>query len=577
MPFNKYDLHLPPYHNFAEEILLGGILINSHIVQLTLPELEVDAFSIEVHQILYRIILQIILQYQNIDAMILINKLWEIHLLQKVGGIQKIIYLVQQAQVFMSSSTDYAIIGYYIQIVKDQYVRRLLIQYGYNIIRLAHVRAISYDTLLFKVNKYLSHIMMIKSKKKLDDSKSSLISLVTNLTSDIVTEDNLGIVSGFQSLDFLTSGFQRSDLIIIAGRPSMGKTSFILSIIANVIRSHEKGILLFSLEMSREQILYKILANLANIPVLRIQKGRVNQQEWIDLQKIYTKFHDSSLYIDDFPNMSVLDLITKSKVISKQIPNLKLIIIDYLQLIQQNDQSLSNRSEQIGIITRQLKMYARLANIPVIVLSQLNRNLETRVSKRPLLSDLKESGCLCNQSPLIIYATDNGYSTCFYSEQVVHKSLIYSQFIKYNEQYTYLVQDISRTSLMMTHNHKLLTIMGWHKLCICKYYTQALIWQAHSQKVGSSLIHCIFFALRIKVYDIYMQEYHSFLAANGYVLHNSIEQDADLVLMLHRESYYKTEMDTNIMEVILAKHRNGPTGSIQLLFNASTSAFINMN
>lgn len=134
MKIKKYYGQLPPYHNLAEEVVLGGVLINSKVAQMTLIELEIDAFAIEVHQILYRIILDIIMEYDSINPIILIDKLWNLDLLHKIGGIKKIIHLVKQAQVCVSSSIDDKIINYYIRLIKEQYIRRLLIQYGYNIV-----------------------------------------------------------------------------------------------------------------------------------------------------------------------------------------------------------------------------------------------------------------------------------------------------------------------------------------------------------------------------------------------------------------------------------------------------------
>jgi len=247
----KYYPQSPPHHNLVEEILLGGILINPNIIKITILELDIKYFAIELHQLIYRTMLHIYTDYKYIDIIILINTLWDINLLNKVGGIQKILNLIKQAQIFISISVDSIVIQYYIDILKNKYFRRLLIQYGYYIIRLAHLTYLSNSTISLKAEKYLTRINYLLKNQDLYGIKYLLTNFLFNLKSNNFICYDMSIMTGFKEIDKITGGFKNSDLIIIAGRPSMGKTSFVLSIISNIITSTKIRVGIFSLETSK--------------------------------------------------------------------------------------------------------------------------------------------------------------------------------------------------------------------------------------------------------------------------------------------------------------------------------------
>jgi replicative DNA helicase len=211
-----------------------------------------------------------------------------------------------------------------------------------------------------------------------------------------------GVSSGFYDLDALTQGFQKSDLIIVAGRPSMGKTSLSLNIASNVIKNSKLPVLFFSLEMSKEQIMYKLLSMETNINQMRLKGGKLYQNDWMKLTKMIKIISKFPLFIDDTFNLSIQDIKSKIKTILFEQNELGLVIIDYIQLMQTTDFETENRVQELSKITRSLKKIAREFNIPIIGLSQLSRNVENRIDKKPILSDLRESGSIEQDADLVI-------------------------------------------------------------------------------------------------------------------------------------------------------------------------------
>jgi replicative DNA helicase len=563
----KYHEQLPPQHNLAEEILLGGILINSQVIKIVIRELVTESFALETHQLIYRTIIEVYSEYKYIDSIVLINTLWELNLLNKIGGITKILNLLKQAHIFMSNSITDLTIDYYVSLIKDKYLRRLLVQYGYNIIKLAHISSIAHETIFFKADKYLAHITYLLNQKKQEQVNLLLTNILLNLRTNKDILKNRGLMSGFQSLDIITNGFKNSDLIVIAGRPSMGKTSLALSIVNNLVRANHTGIGIFSLEMSKEQILYKLLAMACVIPSLTLTLGTISNLDWIKVQDASNQLINSSIYIDDTANLSISHLNIKAKALKGEYGKLSLIIIDYLQLIQLPNSNIKNRAEELSSITRILKVLAKDLNTPILVLSQLNRNVEGRVNKKPLLSDLRESGCVEFNTYILIrryFKSQKYLNDC--KSKVQYKLL----------QYKYLLKGRQGRLLAITHNHFILTSLGWRKGDQVKYCNQIYRKLQRDNKMlyEQSWIRKIIVKGKSKAFDLEVVDRKFFVGNNYWVLHNSIEQDADMVLLLYREAYYNQHnTDNKLTELIIAKHRNGPIGTAKLNFNPDFSAF----
>ena len=216
-----------------------------------------------------------------------------------------------------------------------------------------------------------------------------------------------GLASGFSDLDSLIQGFQKSDLIIVAGRPSLGKTALSLNIALNVIKSSKLPVLFFSLEMSKEQIMYRLLTMETNINQARLKSGKLRQNDWIKLNKIIKILSKLPFFVDDTFDLSIQTIRSKIKTIIFEQNHIGLIIIDYLQLMQNSNERNENRAQELSHITRSLKTIAREFNVPIIALSQLSRNVENRIDKRPILSDLRESGSIEQDADIVLMLYNN--------------------------------------------------------------------------------------------------------------------------------------------------------------------------
>nr|YP_009315424.1 Replication helicase subunit [Yamadaella caenomyce]SCW23879.1 Replication helicase subunit [Yamadaella caenomyce] len=581
----KYHHQIPPQNSLAEEIILGGTLLNQEISQISINELTIETFSLESHQLIFRAITEIYIKERYLDPIMLINNMWELNLLEKIGGINKIIIILKQAQIFISSSYSYINIYHYISIIKDRYLRRLLIQYGYYTIQLGYCSTIQTVALVRKAENYLRNIRNAHEIKLTSDTHTSLTTILLNLRSTYPPIQLKHVKSGFRSLDKISNGFHEGDLIVIAGRPAMGKTSLSLNVAFNIIRDMHKGICIFSLEMSQEQILYKLLSIASQIPVNKLRLGHITEKEWDTVQMCSNQLAQATLHIDDTANISLNTLSAKARILKQQFSNISIIIIDYLQLIQLNNIMASNRSEELSIVTRSLKILAKELDLPIIILSQLNRSVETRLDKKPLLSDLRESGCIGPYTYLLTQTIKirarrlwlhvkqtkrNANNTSHKLTLVPEQSLV----IRTEPQQKYAIGSYSGiTFVALTHNHRILHNQNWIKVDQMTHKMYDYRYTDNSKKQ-----YTIRWRGKSIMYDLELPETKSILCNNRIVVHNSIEQDADMVLMLYRESYYQkyTEENTQITNLILAKHRNGPTGNIELKFIPQTSSFDNI-
>nr|YP_009541683.1 replication helicase subunit [Synarthrophyton chejuense]AYR05692.1 replication helicase subunit [Synarthrophyton chejuense] len=572
----KYKINcktLPPQNIVAEEILLGNLLVNKSIADTIIGNVKSDFFSLEKHQILYLNIINIYNQYDYISTTHLIYLLWHNKVLSKIGGIEQITYLIQKSQILLSYTEDKYNTQEYIKVIYKNYIRRAFIQYGQNILQLSYINNITIQELYNKSSQYLQEINKIIDYKQNDQLQNLISDFLLKFNKSITKEINQNTESGFQGLDNITKGFQDGDLIVIAGRPSMGKTSFAINITKNIILNLNLGVYIFSLEMSKNQILDKIISSISNIKVNNIQKKILKEYEWPKLHKACKLLMQTQLYIDDKGQSSIKYIISKVKLVNSTNKKKTIIIIDYLQLIQSNKLKIDNRTQELGYITRELKLLAKSLNIPIIILSQLNRSIENRINKRPLLSDLRESGCISyenlpNKNLQKIETLHNFKS--FYKTYIS----FFHHLKKSSKQYTYFLAS-NNNNIKVTHNHKILTEERWKKEDqIKKHNNNSSYRNYYIRKNLKSYIELnILLIIKLlnnnKVYDIEMNEYCNFLT-NKQIIHNSIEQDADLVLMLYQE---EKSIKDKIIDIIISKHRNGPVGSFQLLFHKNMCKF----
>lgn len=388
---NKY---LP--HNFlAEKMILSCLLINSDAIEVTLKTICVDAFYFKNHQEIYK---AIIFMYKNnisIDILTLITFLQDNGLLQKIGGVKVLIELLNQIP-------NIVYLEDYLRLLKDKYIRRSLIKLGYETVNSSYITNISLESILNDLENKLFNLTNGIQTQKLSNSAELVNNIFFELKTKSLNPKLSGLPSGFYDLDALTQGFQKSDLIIIAGRPSMGKTALSLNIASNVIKNSKLPVLFFSLEMSKEQIMYRLLAIETNINQMRLKNGKLYQNDWFKLNKVIKIISKFPLFIDDTFNLSIQDIRSKIKTILLEQNDLGLVILDYIQLMQNPKMKIENRVQELSHITRSLKTIAREFDIPIIGLSQLSRNVENRVDKKPMLSDLRESGSIEQDADLVL-------------------------------------------------------------------------------------------------------------------------------------------------------------------------------
>lgn len=306
---------LLPQNIFAEEVLLGYLLLTEVTAHNIITIIKSDFFSLEKHQILYLNIINIYNQYNYMSITHLIYLLWYQNILSKIGGLKQITYLIKKTQVLLSFSENNTQITEYINIVYNHYIRRIFIQYSYDILQLSYIKNISTNTLYNKSTYYLQEI----SKLIQLQSSENLQELINNFLLEIHQEKNQkiqqSISSGFKALDKLTNGFKYGDLIVIAGRPSMGKTSFAINITSHIILQLHLGVYFFSLEMSKNQILDKIISAISKIAINSIRNKYITKYQWEKLHQTCQLLMKSNLYIDDTGHASINYIRNKTKAI----------------------------------------------------------------------------------------------------------------------------------------------------------------------------------------------------------------------------------------------------------------------
>ena len=566
-----------PYNLLAEKLVLGSILTMPEAILLVSEKLPIEAFYLNTHQIIYKALLIIYAEGKTIDYINLITWIQDNGFLLKIGGANILLDLLNQ----INRVTN---LEEYIALIYEKYLRRSLINLGEEIIQDGYLTEIPLETIFTKIEQKFFLLAENKSKKHLISVEQGLQQIVKEIEEGLRVPRLPGLKTTFTEFDIITQGFQNSDLIIIAGRPSMGKTAFAFNLAKNVAQNHNTGVVFFSLEMTRQQLLYRLLASEVQITNTRLRASRIKETEWFKINSTVRDLSDLRLFIDDTPDLSVGEIKLKIKTIDLESSKpVNLIVIDYLQLLEGADQN-SNRVQELSKITRALKKLARDLNIPIIVLSQLSRNVESRINKRPILADLRESGCIKFSYDKYVTKINKKKSIfCWTGKFVVKQKLLGIKLT--GQKPVYKLESNLGWSLLITSNHKILTNKGWIKIdqLIRNHFisTKLLIGLKSLNSFNKYImtwekINRISYYELAPVYDIEVSNYSNYLT-NHLIIHNSIEQDADVVIMLYREEYYNKEtVDKNLIELIIAKHRNGPIGSTKLIFDPKYLRFFNL-
>jgi replicative DNA helicase len=394
---NSYG-HLPPQALDIERIVLGALMIDKDAFSMVSEILHPETFYEPRNQKIYQAIQTLNLEEKPVDMMTVTEELKHEGTLEDVGGPA---YIVELSSHVASSAN----VEFHAHILAQKFLARELISYSSVIETKAFDETVDVDELMQEAEGSLFELSQ-KNMRQDYTQIDPIVKQAMQILQTAATQTGLtGIPSGFTKLDETTSGWQQSDLVIIAGRPAMGKTSFALSIAKNIAVDYNEPIAFFSLEMNNVQLVNRLISNTCEIPGSKILNGQLSPDDWERLDKNLRKLEGKPIYIDDTPGLSIFELRTKARRLVRE-KGVKIIMIDYLQLMNANGMHFGNRQEEVSTISRSLKGLAKELNIPILALSQLNRTVEQREGlegKRPQLSDLRESGAIEQDADMVIF------------------------------------------------------------------------------------------------------------------------------------------------------------------------------
>ncbi|ARV05877.1 replicative DNA helicase [Polaribacter sp. SA4-10] len=387
---------IPPQAVELEEAVLGAMMIDKKGIDDVIDVLSADAFYDQKHHEVYAAIYELFQNSEPIDLLTVSNLLKKNGKLEFVGGDFFLIRLTQK----VASSAH---IEFHARIILQKYIQRKLISISSEIIENAYDESTDVFELLDDAEAKLFEVTQGNLKKS-SEAAGSLVKQALKKIQEIGNSEGMsGLETGFTKLDALTSGWQPSDLVIIAARPGMGKTAFVISMAKNMAIDFNHGVAVFSLEMSSVQLITRMISSETGLTSEKLRKGNLEPHEWEQLNVKVKKLSDAPIFIDDTPSLSVFDLRAKARRLVSQ-HGVKIIVIDYLQLMTAGGKAGGNREQEISMISRNLKALAKELEVPVIALSQLSRAVETRGgSKRPLLSDLRESGAIEQDADIVSF------------------------------------------------------------------------------------------------------------------------------------------------------------------------------
>lgn len=396
----KIDENLIPQNIDAEEAVLGAILVNPETLSKVSDTLSASSFYKPAHRHIYEAMIQLFNNNDNIDIVSVSDVLSYNGKLESVGGRAYINDLVENT---ITTSN----IAYHAKIIQEKSVKRALINAGSEIVSKGYDLEPS-EASLEQAEKLIFDIASSKTTRDLKHVKDLVLDTWDNIEYRFNHKDELaGLKTGFTALDTLMSGLHKSDLIILAARPAMGKTAFALNIAQNVAILENVPVCIFSLEMSATQLTQRMLCSHAEVDAQRMKTGRMQQQDLDKLAISMNEFSQAPIYIDDTPGCTLTDIRTKCRRLKSQQKDLGLIVIDYLQLMEGG--SKDDRLQQISAISRGLKILAKELDVPIITLSQLSRAVEGRTDKRPMLSDLRESGSIEQDADIVMFIYRDDY------------------------------------------------------------------------------------------------------------------------------------------------------------------------
>ncbi len=591
-------LRIPPHSIEAEQSVLGGLMLDNEAWDPVADRVSEQDFYRSDHRLIFRAIAALANEGKPYDIVTLSEWLVANNLLEKAGGL---VYLALLAETTPSAAN----IAAYADIVRERSVLRQLICVGTEIGNSAyHTEGRTSEQLLDQAEQLVFEIadQQARERRGFKPIKELLTKALARIDTLFQQDSPItGVATGFTDFDQLTAGLQPSDLIIVAGRPSMGKTAFAMSITEQATIKEGHVIAIFSMEMPGEQVAMRLMSSLGRIDQHKIRTGKLSDDDWPRLTSAIGILSSAKMFIDDTPALTPGELRARCRRIARE-HGLGLVIIDYLQLMQVPG-TKENRATEISEISRSLKSLAKELNVPIVALSQLNRSLEQREDKRPRMADLREcvtgdtlvvlaDGCrvpisqLIGKTPEVLAVDANGRLCVATSDKVwsVGKKPVFR------------ITLASGREIRATAQHRLYGANGWYRveemqvgnrLAISRRLPepgQPEVWPdkqvALEQSTGDLLwdrIMAIEPSGYEDAYDMTVPGPASWLA-DGIVSHNSgaIEQDADVIVFIYRdEVYHEDSPDKGVAEIIVSKQRNGPIGTVRLTFLGQFTRFEN--
>ena len=393
---------IPPHDIDAEQAVLGSMLTDKDAVAEAIETLKEEDFYRDDNKAIFEAVLNLYSKSEPVDIITLKDELESMGKFEQVGGFE---YLANLPDKVPTTAN----VQKYIKIVEEKSLLRNLIKTANEIIDLGYSSTEDVEDIMDKAERKIFDIMQRKSQKGYTPIKDVLVESFTKLEELYNRKQHItGVPTGFVELDYKTAGLHGSELILVAARPAMGKTAFALNIAANAALRGNVPVAIFSLEMSKDQLVNRILCGEAMVDSNKVRTGKLEEDDWVKLAGAIGPLSESEICIDDTPGISIMEIRTKCRKL-KMEKNIGLVVIDYLQLVQGSNKRSGSREQEISEISRSLKILAKEINVPVIALSQLSRAVEQRPDHRPMLSDLRESGAIEQDADIVMFLYRDDY------------------------------------------------------------------------------------------------------------------------------------------------------------------------
>ncbi|HJU54048.1 MAG TPA: replicative DNA helicase [Pyrinomonadaceae bacterium] len=664
----------------AERAILGAIILDNALISQAIEQLKPEDFYVPSHRRIFLAMIALFERGSEINQILIAEELRRDGEIESVGGVTFITNL-------MVGLPHFANIAYFSKIVRDKSMLRQLVKVCNKVTSEALEEEDEAEVILDHAEQAIFALADERTRQGFAHVKPIADAMLEHVQEMAGRSAMLtGLTTGFNDLDSMTSGLQPSDLIVVAARPSMGKTSLCLTLAQNAAIQAQAVVGVFSLEMSKESLVMRMLSSEARVDAHRFRSGFLSRDEWARLAGALGTLAETKIFIDDTPGISVLEMRAKARRLAAEQKKLDLIIVDYMQLMSGSSRRAESRQQEVSQISRELKALAKELHVPLIALSQLSRAPENRTDHRPQLSDLRESGCLAGESLVTLADTGervpirdlvgrSGFGVWALNEETwkIERAVV-SRAFSTGTKPVYRLQTRLGRSIRATANHKFYTFDGWKRLDEMKVGERLALPRTLGSPVKQSMSnaelallghligdgctlprHAIQYTTRerdlaetvaalavevfgdevrprvnaerrwlqvyrlynqnvsceraariagvvhseplsrlsqsdiywdeitsiepdgeAEVYDLTVEKWHSFIAAE-ILVHNSIEQDADVVAFIYREEQYnRTEENAGLAEIIVAKQRNGPTGTARLAFLKEFTRFENM-